>query len=61
MAEITDVDGDGVPDLVAASGIKHTWALSLAMAVRNADGEVVYQERIPGTVVEEVLAEELAG
>ena len=83
IVEITDIDGDGVPDLVAASGInhvitdddiddaeavlepnssallilfEHTWALKVSQAMRNADGEVVYQERIPAAVVEEVLA-----
>ena len=81
--EITDIDGDGVPDIIASTGMnhaitdddiddasaaldpnssellilfEHTWAARVTQAIRDADGEIVYQERIPAAVVEEILA-----
>lgn len=36
---------------------ENTWAARFAEAVRNAQGEVVVNERIPRVVVEELLAE----
>ena len=36
---------------------EHSWAAELTQAMRNADGEVVYMERIPAAVVEEALTE----
>jgi uncharacterized membrane protein len=35
---------------------ENTWAARFAQAVRNANGEVVLNERIPGVVIDEILA-----
>jgi uncharacterized membrane protein len=35
---------------------EHTWAAELTQAMRNADGEVIYMERIPAAVVEQAIA-----
>lgn len=35
---------------------ENTWAANFAQAVRNANGEVVLNERIPGVVIDEILA-----
>ena len=35
---------------------ENTWAAEVTQAMRNADGELLYQERIPAAVVEEALA-----
>lgn len=35
---------------------EHTWAARVTQAMRDADGEIVYQERIPAAIVEEILA-----
>ncbi|HEX5499597.1 MAG TPA: DUF6325 family protein [Thermomicrobiales bacterium] len=35
---------------------ENSWAARFAQAVRNAHGEVVLNERIPGAVIDEVLA-----
>ena len=35
---------------------ENTWAAIFAQAVRNANGEVVLNERIPGVVIDEILA-----
>ena len=40
----------------AALVFEHTWATKLADAVRNAEGEVVFNERIPRDVVEKAVA-----
>jgi hypothetical protein len=40
----------------AALVFEHTWATKLADAVRNAEGEVVFSERIPRDVVEKAVA-----
>jgi uncharacterized membrane protein len=34
---------------------EHTWAAELTQAMRDADGEVIYMERIPAAVVEQAL------
>jgi hypothetical protein len=45
------------PDSSAAVLVfEHTWATKLADAVRNAEGEVVFSERIPRDVVEKAVA-----
>jgi uncharacterized membrane protein len=36
---------------------EHTWAAELTQAMRDADGEVIYMERIPAAVVEQALLE----
>ncbi len=36
---------------------ENTWAARFATAVRNADGEVLLNERVPGVVIETILAE----
>lgn len=36
--------------------VEHLWAARLATAFRDSDGEVILNERIPGPVVEAVLA-----
>jgi hypothetical protein len=35
---------------------ENTWAAEVTQAMRNADGELLYMERIPAAVVEEALA-----
>jgi Family of unknown function (DUF6325) len=40
----------------AALVFEHTWATKLADAVRSAEGEVVFSERIPRDVVEKAVA-----
>lgn len=35
---------------------ENAWAAEVTQAMRNADGEVLYMERIPAAVVEEALA-----
>jgi hypothetical protein len=35
---------------------EHTWATKFADALRNAEGELVFSERIPHDVVEEAVA-----
>lgn len=40
---------------------ENTWAAEVTQAMRDADGELVYYERIPAGVVEEALAAVAAG
>jgi uncharacterized membrane protein len=35
---------------------ENTWAAEVTQAMRNADGELLFQERIPAAIVEEALA-----
>ena len=34
---------------------EHTWAAEVTQAMRNADGELIYMERIPAAVVEQAI------
>jgi len=74
VAAIVEVDGaigpDDVEDAAAllepnSSALlllfEHAWAAELTQAMRNADGELLYMERIPAAVVEAALAEIGAG
>jgi len=36
---------------------ENTWASRFTEAMRNADGEVVFNERIPRAVIDEMMAE----
>jgi uncharacterized membrane protein len=70
VASIVEIDGaigpDDVEDAAAllepnSSALlllfEHAWAAELTQAMRNADGELLYMERIPAAVVEAALAE----
>ena len=57
---ISDEDVDDIaPELEANSSaavllFEHLWAAEFTQALRNAGGELIYDERIPASVVEEV-------
>jgi uncharacterized membrane protein len=70
IASIVEVDGAIGPDDVEDAAeflepnssallllFEHAWAAELTQAMRNADGELLYMERIPAAVVEAALAE----
>ena len=69
VASIVEVDGAIGPDDVEDAAellepnssallllFEHAWAAELSQAMRNADGELLYMERIPAAVVEAALA-----
>jgi uncharacterized membrane protein len=57
---ISDEDVDDIaPEIERGSSaavmlFEHLWAAEFTQAIRNAGGEVIYDERIPAAVVEEV-------
>lgn len=70
VATIVEVDGAIGPDDVEDAAellepnssallllFEHAWAAELTQAMRDADGELLYMERIPAAVVEAALAE----
>lgn len=69
IATIVEVDGAIGPDDVDDAAqllepnssallllFENTWAAEVSQAMRNADGELLFMERIPAAVVEEALA-----
>ncbi len=69
VAAVVEVDGAIGPEDVdlAAGGLEpnssallllfeNTWAAEVTQAMRDADGELLFMERIPAAVVEEALA-----
>lgn len=69
VAAIVEVDGAIGPDDVEDTAqllepnssallllFENTWAAEVTQAMRNADGELLFMERIPAAVVEEALA-----
>jgi uncharacterized membrane protein len=72
LEPIVDLDDDGLLDdedvhelarslspgsTAAIMLFENQWAIRFATAVRNANGRVVLNERIPGSVIEELIAQ----
>lgn len=60
---LAEADALAIADLLEPNSsaalflFENTWAARFATAVRNADGEVLLNERVPGVVIETILAE----
>jgi uncharacterized membrane protein len=60
-ADLQDLAGDLAPGTTAAALLfEHVWATRFAVAVREANGELVLSERIPDAVMVEARAQLLA-
>lgn len=60
---MSEDDGQQISELIepnssaAVMVFENTWATRFTEAMRNADGEVVFNERIPRVVIDELMAE----
>ncbi|MGE3799193.1 MAG: DUF6325 family protein [Thermomicrobiales bacterium] len=62
---LSQSDGEAIAELLEPNSsaalilFENTWAARFAQAVRNAQGEVILNERIPRAVIDELLADVL--